>query len=696
VSDDPTPPPSGPTPQEIMAARRKIRLGADADDRPAESGPEPISRPAAPPTHHLEGEPTPEPERDPDPEPLLIANCSGFYGDRLSAAREMVEGGPIDVLTGDWLAELTMLILAKGRAKHPDLGFATTFLTQMEQVLGRCLADGIVVVSNAGGLNPAGCAEALQQLADRLGLTPQIAYVAGDDLLPRLDDLRTAGIDLRNLDTGQSLDDIGVQPVTANAYLGGWGICEALNQGADVVITGRVTDAAVTIGPTASRFGWGRTDWDRLAGAVVAGHVIECGAQCTGGNFAFFEEVPGLERPGFPIAEIYEDGQFVVTKHPGTGGRVSIDTVTAQLLYEIQGLGYYNPDVVVAYDTINLTDDGPDRVRVSGVVGLPAPETTKVAINYEGGYRNSMTFVLTGLDIEAKAELAERTLWSLTPGGKESFATAVSHLRRTDHDNPATNDEALAELRITVMDADKEKVGRAFSNAAIEMVLANYPGLFTTSPPGDASSFGVYWPALVPDDVPEHTVVLGDRRTVIERVAPSERRSSTDATVYGLLKWDVEPGSDANERAMWPEELAEWIRAPEPPDDPTAPIPLGRAFGARSGDKGGNANIGVWARRDDAYAWLHRFLTVDQLRQLMPVETLGLQVRRYELPSLRALNFVVVGLLGKGVAASTRVDPQAKGLGEYLRAKVVDLPTRLLVPDDDPRPPLDDRPPPPT
>ena len=534
-SDDAPPP---VTPQELAAARRKLRLGFDPDDEEeTEPGPpaanassEPASgeadapvdgEPAAPPPPVAHLEPTPEPE--PEREPLRVANCSGFYGDRLSAAQEMVSGGPIDVLTGDWLAELTMMILAKGKLKDPDLGFATTFLTQMEQVLGTCLAEGIVVVSNAGGLNPAGCAEALHTLANRLGLTPRVAHVEGDDLMPRLGELAAAGIDLANLDTGERLEDLGVQPITANAYLGAFGIAAALDQGADVVITGRVTDAAVVLGPAASYFGWGRTDWDRLAGGVVAGHLIECGAQCTGGNYAFFGEVPGLERPGFPIAEMHQDGSFVVTKHPGTGGVVSTGTVTAQLLYEIQGLEYANPDVVVAFDSIHVEDQGADRVRVSGVKGLPAPEATKVAINYLGGYRNSMTFVLTGLDIEAKAELAERTLWSLIPGGRDAFASVDVQLRRTDRDDPATNEEAQAELRITVMDPDRDKVGRAFSGTVIEMVLANYPGLFTTSPPGDASSFGVYWPALVPDTFPCHEMVLDGERLVIEPVPGDDR-----------------------------------------------------------------------------------------------------------------------------------------------------------------------------
>jgi len=303
---------------------------------------------------------------------LRIANCSGYFGDRLSAAAEMVEGGPIDVLTGDWLAELTMLILAGQRASRPDGGYAGTFVTQMEQVLGRCLDRRIKVVSNAGGLNPSGCARAVAAVADGLGLRPRIAWIEGDDLLGRLDELRAAGETLHNLDTGEPFDVVGT-PVSANAYIGGFGISEALSAGADVVICGRITDAALVVGPAAWHFGWKEGDLDALAGAVVAGHVIECGPQAVGGNYAFFEEVPGLEHPGFPIAEVRADGSSTITKHPGAGGLVSIGTVTAQLLYEIAGPAYANPDVTARFDTIRLTDDGPDRVTISDVRGEPKP-----------------------------------------------------------------------------------------------------------------------------------------------------------------------------------------------------------------------------------------------------------------------------------------------------------------------------------
>jgi hypothetical protein len=503
---------------------------------------------------------------------------------------------------------------------------------------------------NAGGLNPAGLAGELEQLAAKLGIRARIAYVAGDDLLPRLAELQARGVELRHLDKGIPLAALEKQVVTANAYLGAWGIVEALKRGAEVVICPRVTDAALTLGPAAWKFGWARDDWDRLAAGIVAGHILECGPQCTGGNYSFFREVPDIARIGFPLAEMHADGSFVVTKHPGTGGLVSVGTITAQLLYEIQGVRYLNPDVTTRFDSIRLEQAGPDRVRVSGVRGEPPPATTKVCINYLGGYRNSMTFVLAGLDIGAKAETAEQTLWTLL-GGKERFAETHVQLVRSDRPDPRTNDEAFAYLRVLVKDADAERVGRAFSNKAVEMALANYPGFFITSPPGDASPYGVYWPALVPSELVEHCVVFEGETIAVPPVIPPA--SSGEASV---MPAPVVPA----------------------PGGPTERLPLGTICGARSGDKGGNANVGVWARNAEAYAWIEQTLTVEAFKRLVP-EAAALEVERHPLPNLWSLNFVVHGLLGDGVAASTRSDAQAKSFGEFLRARLVDIPRKLLA-----------------
>jgi len=583
---------------------------------------------------------------------VRIANCSGFYGDRVAAAREMVEGGPIDYLTGDWLAELTMLILSRTQAKRPGGGYARTFLTQMEQVMGTCLDRGIRVVSNAGGLDPVGCAEALHELADRLGLAPTIGVVTGDDLMGRLDELVAASHRFAHLETDEPLGERRAAAVTANAYLGCWGIVAALGDGADIVVTGRVTDAAIVMAPAAHEHGWARTDWDRLAGACVAGHVIECGAQATGGNYSFFTEVPDLRHAGFPIAEVAADGSSVITKHPGTGGRVDVGTVTSQLLYEIGSERYLNPDVVARFDTIVLAGDGPDRVRIGPVRGEPAPPTLKVGINYVGGYRNTFTFCLTGLDIDAKAALLEDQVWSAIPGGRDAFAFARSQLVRSDHEDPTTNEAATALLRLTVKDPDERLVGRAFSNVAVELALSSIPGFYGLGGPAPASAYGVFWPTTVPAELCPQTVQVGDRVTVV------------DATLGGGPAPDVVPPA---------------VDLPPPPTGPTTAAPLGRIVGARSGDKGGTANLGVFVRSAEAYAWLSGFLTVERMRALMPAETDGLDVRRYELPNLWALNFLIVGLLEEGVAGSSRMDGQAKSLGEYLRAKVVEVPSALLA-----------------
>ncbi|MDA8398551.1 MAG: DUF1446 domain-containing protein [Actinomycetota bacterium] len=594
-------------------------------------------------------------------DPLRIANCSGFYGDRLSAAKEMITGGAIDFLTGDYLAELTMLILWKQRQRDPGLGYATTFYSQMEDVLSTVAERGIKIVTNAGGLNPAGLAQRLKELAANLGVNLKIAYIEGDDITDRIGQLQEQGHALANIDTGQPLSATSSDVVTANAYLGAWGIVEALASGADIVLCGRVTDASLVVGPAAWHFGWQPDNFDELAGAVVAGHVLECGAQATGGNYAFFREVKGLEHPGFPLAEISADGSSVITKHPGTGGLVSVGTVTAQLLYEIASPNYANPDVIARFDTINLEDDGTDRVRISGVKGLPAPATTKVCINLLGGYRNTMSFMLTGLDIEAKADLAQRSLLDSLRGSAVEAADLEFQLIRSDHPDAPSNAEASAELRITAKSPNPANVSRSFSSKAVEIALSSYPGLYMTSPPGKEVAYGVYWPALVPSELIRQTVVRADgSKALIETSPPGPAGPSTSTVPAAVASGKPEfaaarPQQDSNSRR----------------------VPLGTLLGARSGDKGGNANVGVWARCEASYEWMQDFLTVEKLRELI-AEAQELPVQRYELPNLLALNFVIVGLLGEGVASSTRPDAQAKSLGEYLRSKVVEVPEVLL------------------
>ncbi len=571
-----------------------------------------------------------------------IGNCSGFYGDRIAAMREMLTGGDLDYLTGDYLAELTMLILGRDRMKNPDRGYAKTFLVQLEECLGLAHDKGVRIVVNAGGLNPAGLAQAVRALADRLGVPTRVAHVEGDDLLPRAAELGFPAV------------------LTANAYLGAWGIVDCLNSGADIVVTGRVTDASVIVGPAAAHFGWARDDYDRLAGAVAAGHVIECGTQTTGGNYSFFTEVADLSHPGFPIAEVHADGSSVITKHPGTGGQVSVGTVTAQLLYEITGARYANPDVTARFDTIDLAPDGPDRVRVSGVRGEPPPPTVKVSLNSIGGYRNSATFVLTGLDIDAKADLVRSQLSAALSGEPAAAPAEVQWtLARTDHPDADTEQTASALLTCTVRDPDPNKVGRRFSSAAVELALASYPGFHTTAPPADAAVFGVFTAGYVPAGEVPHTAVHDDGTRV-----PIPPAAET---------LELSPAAEALGRAA-----ADAPTMPPPlPAGPVRRLPLGTIVGARSGDKGGGANIGLWVRTEDQWRWLAHTLTVDAVRELLP-ETAGLPITRHLFPRLRAVNFVIDGILGQGVAYQARFDPQAKGLGEWLRSRHIDIPITIL------------------
>ncbi|WP_203338270.1 acyclic terpene utilization AtuA family protein [Nocardioides limicola] len=576
---------------------------------------------------------------------LRIGNCSGFYGDRLSAMREMLTGGPLDVLTGDYLAELTMLILGKDTMRDANLGYARTFVRQAEDCLGEALERKVRIVSNAGGLNPAGLAEKLREVAQGLGLDPVIAHVEGDDLKHRAADL---GWD---------------NALTANAYLGGHGIAAALGAGADVVVTGRVTDASVVVGPAIWHHGWGTDAYDELAGAVVAGHILECGTQAVGGNFSGFVELiaDGRINPdvplGFPLAEINADGSSVITKHPGTGGAVTVDTVTAQLLYEIQSSRYLGPDVTTHLDTIQLSDAGDDRVLISGVKGSPPPATLKVSLNELGGWRNSVELVVTGLHLKEKADWVRTQLTAAMAADPPAVVDWSPIPDRIV--DAATEEAASARLRCTVLDPDMNKVGKAFTSAAVELALGSYPGFTLTAPPAKPSPYGVFRPVYVDRELVSHVVVLADG-TRIEAPEPAETVAAVDTGV-----------------SLRPSPF------PAPTDTITRRVPLGSFVHARSGDKGGDANLGLWVVNDgsplhaERVTWLTKLMNPRMVRELIP-EAADLDIEVHVLPNLGGVNVLIRGLLGEGVAASTRFDPQAKGLGEWVLSRLVNVEGRLL------------------
>ncbi|MFI5896852.1 acyclic terpene utilization AtuA family protein [Actinoplanes sp. NPDC051513] len=565
---------------------------------------------------------------------IRIGNCSGFYGDRLSAMREMLEGGGLDVLTGDYLAELTMLILSRDLREDPQAGYARTFLTQLRDCLRLALDRRVRIVTNAGGVNPSALVTAIREVAAEQGLSPTVALVRGDALEPG-----------------------------SHAYLGAFGIARAMS--ADIVVTGRVTDASLVIGPAIARFGWDFSSYDQLAGATVAGHVIECGTQATGGNYPFFTEVGDMLRPGFPIAEIFEDGSSVITKHPGSGGAVTVGTVTAQLVYEVQDARYAGPDVTTRLDSVTLRQEAPDRVAISGVRGEPPPPDLKVSRTRIGGFRNEMTVVLTGLDVEAKASLFQRQFEAALTRRPASLTWTLARLDVAD---APTQQQASALLTAVARDPDRRNADRAFSNAVVEVALGSYPGFFATTPPGGAHPYGVFTAGYVPQDVPVHEVVLPDG--TVERIPPPPAFRDLEP-LWGR------PQASPTRSWVGPTEPRGYDNFAELSTAPTQRLPLGTIAGARSGDKGGDANVGIWVRSAAAYPWLENLISEENVRELLP-ETASLPLRITRLPNINAVNVVIEGLLGEGAAYNARFDPQAKGLAEWLRSRHVDIPVSLL------------------
>ena len=582
---------------------------------------------------------------------IKIANCSGFYGDKLSAAKELVDGGPIDVLTGDYLAELTMTILYSQKLQRgEDKGYVGTFLKQIKEIAKTCNEKNIKIVTNAGGLNPKSMASEIEKILLDQSIEMKVAYIDGDDLLPKMDSLMDEGEKFMNIDKNISLKDSGYSPLTSNIYLGAWGIKEALDHDADIVVCPRVTDAAVVIGPAAWKFNWKRNDYDALAGALAAGHIIECGCQATGGNYSFFKEVPSFDNVGYPIAEIFEDGSFNITKHPNTGGLVSKGTVTAQLLYEISSPAYINPDVISHFDTLKIEEIAKDKVHISGCRGSSPPKDHKVCINLAGGFRNGMEIILTGIDIDEKAKVFTDALFN-SVGGQDQFEEVSIQLHRTDKENPITNEEAMASLVISVKSSNPDLVGRLFSAKIIELALANIPGFFAQSGPKSSGPVIVYWPALIDSKHVKEKVHIDGKEI---EVLPTTQLDFEEI-YYQREPFNIEEINMTDQLEIF----------------------FGDLFGTRSGDKGGCANLGVWAKNKNTYSFLYNFLTVERIKELMP-DLNKYKIERFELPNIYSLNFYIHDILQDGVSSNNRKDSQAKSLGEYLRAKKILVPKEIV------------------
>jgi len=578
---------------------------------------------------------------------IVIANCGGFWGDDPTAARRQVEGGPIRYLVMDYLAEVTMAILQKQKQKDPAAGYARDFLVQLKDVLRPCVERGITIISNAGGVNPLACRAAVEKLAAEVGVKDKVrvGVVLGDDIYGDLDALLKAGEPLAHMETGAPLSTVRRDVLSANVYLGAAPVAKALAMGANVVIAGRVTDTSVTLAPMIHEFGWKLDDWDKLAAGVVAGHIIECGAQCTGGNFTDWKLVPSFDNIGYPLVEAHPDGTFTVTKHKNTGGLVSVHTISEQLVYEMGSPSYVAPDCVARFDTIRLAPDGENRVRVSGIRGAPAPEKLKVSISFAQGYRAFGRLMITGPDALAKARAVASAFWE-SVGGVKAYDDAITQIVGWDSCHPPLTDGEPGEilLQVAVRDRDERKIADRFAPQLVPKVLSTVPGITYLADQGRprASDVVGYWPALISrGKVPVRVEVLGKTA----EVAP--------------------PPPAMPFKVPLP---------PRPPHTPSAAVGrrvrLSDLCLARSGDKGDTANIGVIARSPAIYAWMVENLTAEFVKRRFDGVCKG-GVERHEIPNLLALNFLLHGSLGGGGTLSLLLDAQGKTYAQYLLAAEV-------------------------
>lgn len=582
---------------------------------------------------------------------VVIANCGGFWGDDPTAARRQVEGGPIDYLVMDYLAEVTMAILQKQRAKKPEAGYAADFLVQLREVLPACVERGVRIISNAGGVNPLACRAAVEKLAAELGLADRVkvGVVLGDDIYPDLDTLLASGEPLSHGDSGRPLSEVRSRVLSANVYIGAAPVVKALEMGANIVIAGRITDTAVTLAPLVHEFGWALDDWDRIAAGVIAGHIIECGTQCTGGNFTDWRLVPTYRNIGYPLIEAEADGSFVVTKHPGTGGLVSIHTVSEQLVYEMGAPAYISPDCIARFDSIALAQDGPDRVRVTGARGGPAPEKLKVSISFEDGYRAFGRLMVSGPDTLAKARAVIDAFWECA-GGKELYEDAKDQLIGWDscHAPLTPHEPGEVLVQFAVRDADPGKINSRFGPQLVPRVLGTIPGITYLSDQGRprASEVVGYWPALVSRSAVKQRVIVDDTEAAVPQ--PDLSRASA--------------------RPFQPREVASTI----PSSGRRTCVPLSTLCLARSGDKGDTANIGVIGRSDAAWAWMREELTAAVVKRRFEGTCHG-DVERHEVPNLRALNFLLHESLGGGGTLSLLLDAQGKTYSQFLLAMEVEV-----------------------
>jgi len=611
--------------------------------------------------------------------PIRIGGASGGFTDRQRSILSFAKDNDVDVIVGDWMSEMTMSWHGVAKKEQVEKGindsernglFDPSFMATFSPALPYLQERNIKVAVNAGASDTEMLANRVAATIKEKNLQLKVAWIQGDEVMDVVKRLMAQGEKFENICFGGSLEDWPFEPLAAQCYLGGAGIAAAFRQGADIVICGRVSDAAPTIGAAMWWHNWDRSkDYDQIAGSLVAGHLIECSTYVTGGYYSGFKDLfDGCENLGFPIASINADGSFILEKEPNTGGEMSVGTATSQLLYEIQGPQYYGSDVVAVLEGIKMEQWAKDRVLVTGVKGNPPPTTTKVGITAKGGYQAEFHYYICGLDLEQKAEWTERQIRRSMGKNAEKFSVLKFTLNGWSPDDPMDQNVATVDLRIFVQTKDKDLVSIAdvdkpgFNRWCMENFLQSCPGASIENDYRQSAGkqFFEYWAALIPQSEIAHNVELLWLEKSIP-IPPSSHLKDYGKT-YDTRQWSYETRD--------PVDLSSF--------GPTTRGPLGWVVLGRSGDKASDANVGFFVRRDDEWDWLRSLLTTLKIKQLLGPEYNGKAIDRFEIPGIRAVHFLLHDHLDRGWSATSTYDGLGKNVCEYLRAKWVDIPNVFL------------------